>query len=174
VTTQHCAGCGYLRVYHEGDRCPGLKTKTFQVPPPIVETDWREILERDARVRAAALAARTAVALPSVPAQPRVPARPPLNHGEFARGQGRQALGLGRRAIEAGWDVSPWYWLAGDGTEGCAVKLAKDDLRAVATWQRPPGMLGSSKGWAADVAYAWRVGSMPVKVTHTRLGELIA
>ena len=111
---------------------------------------------------------------PVVP-PPRVLARPPLNLGEYAHYRG-QAVGLGCKAMAAGWDVSPWYWMAHDGTEGCAVRLAKGPMRAVATWKRPAGMLGSSKGWAVDVAYAWRVDvdRVPMKVTYTRLGELIA
>lgn len=169
----HCAGCGYVRAYHDepGAGCPGLKTKTFQVPGPVDPTDWRGILARD-------LARRSAVPtshVPPVVAPPLIPARPPRSAGEIAGGQGRQAVGLGRAALAAGWLVTSWYWLAGDRSEGCAVRLAHDGgpERAVATWSRPPGMLGSSKGWKADVAYGWRTGVMPTRLTHTRLGELI-
>lgn len=169
MTAQHCAGCGYLRVYHEDDRCPGLKTKTFQVPEPVVEMDWREIMARDMLARERAL--HPAPYAPPVVLPPRVPARAPLNRGEFAT----RAVRLGRIAMANGWDLSPWYWMAGDGAEGCAVKLAKLPLRAVVTWERKSGHAGTLTGWTADVAFAWRqdVARVPMKVTHTTLEGLI-
>lgn len=107
---------------------------------------------------------------------PQVPARPPIEPTEFAGTQGRQARGLGRKALAAGWDVSPWYWRAFDGAEGCAVRLARGPLRAVATWKRAPGHLGEKSGWAADVAYGWRtdVSGFPTKLTVTQLEGLIS
>jgi hypothetical protein len=71
--------------------------------------------------------------------------------------------------------VEASYWRAHDGTEGCAVKLRKDDLYGVATWARPAGKIGTRAGWAADIAYAWRLDgkSMPVKVNHTQLWEML-
>lgn len=170
MTGPHCAGCGYVRSLHGADGgCPGLKTKTFTARAPVEEIDWREVMRRD---RVAASAPPVAVA---AVAAPLIPARPPLSFGEYAGGQGRQAVGLGRAAMAVGWSVSPWYWLAGDGTEGCALRLARGTLRAVATWKRPSGMLGSSKGWASDLAYAWRtdVARIPQKMTVTQLEGLI-
>jgi len=167
-----CAGCGYLRGHHEGEQrqCPGLKTKTFQVPGPIDTADWREIMRRDMAARERALHPEPYVS-PVVP-PPRVPARPPLNRGEFAT----RAIRLGSVAMVKGWDLAPWYWTAHDGAEGCAVTFAKGMLRAVATWKRAPDLAGKLTGWTADVAYAWRqdVARVPMKVTHTTLEGLIA
>lgn len=108
-------------------------------------------------------------------APPEVSARPPAGPGEFASYGGKQAAGLGRKAAGSGWDVRALYWRAGTGVEGCAVRLARGPLRAVATWKRAAGRLGEKSGWAADVAYAWRIDveRFPTEVTHTQLEGLI-
>jgi hypothetical protein len=107
---------------------------------------------------------------------PQVVARSPLAPGEFAGYQGKQAVGLGRKAIERGWDVAPWYWRAHDGSEGCAVALSRGPLRAVATWKRKAGSQGKGSGWGADVAYAWRTdaNAFPTQIGHTQLEGLIS
>lgn len=107
---------------------------------------------------------------------PRVPARPPYGPHEVAgAGGGKQGSKLGRRAVALGWQVEALYWQAHDGTEGCAVRLAKPPLRAVAMWSRPAELAGQKTGWKADGAYAWRtdVARFPTKVTHTDLERLI-
>jgi hypothetical protein len=106
---------------------------------------------------------------------PQVRARSPLGPGEFAGYGGRQAVGLGRRGVLNGWGPTPLYWRSADGVEGCGVWLSKDPMRAVATWKRPAGKLGSKSGWGADIAYAWRTdsGTFPVKLTHTELEGLL-
>lgn len=106
---------------------------------------------------------------------PQVAARPPYGPGEFAGYRGKQAVGLGRRAMDKGWNVAPLYWRAFDGTEGCGVWLLKGPLRAFGTWKRAAGKVGASTGWGTDIAYAWRsdVARFPTKLTHTQLDELI-
>jgi hypothetical protein len=107
---------------------------------------------------------------------PQVAARPPVGPGEFAGYQGKQAVGLGRKATERGWDARGWYWRAFDGVEGCAVALRKGVLRAVATWTRAAGKQGGKSGWGADVAYGWRtdIPGFPMQLTHTQLEGLIS
>lgn len=172
VAGPHCGGCGYLRGHHGADDgCPGLKTKRFEERGPVEQVDWQEVLRRDVARRLAPPEPYIApVVLP-----PRIPARAPRNVSEIAAGQGRQAVGLGRKAIAAGWLVEASYALAGDGTEMSAVKLARGPLRGVAVWRRAPGMLGSKTGWASDVAYAWRtdVGRIPTKMTITDFEGLV-
>lgn len=151
----------------EAGKWPTLRRGSFDSPPqqryatrpgwgdvlfPVIEQQKEDVTET-----------------PSL--SPQVPARPPCDAGEFAAGNGRQARGLGRRAAAAGWQVDALYWRSGDGVEGCAVRLAKDRFRAVATWKRPAGQQGSAKGWAADVAYAWRLDArrFPQQVKHSEL-----
>lgn len=129
---------------------------------------WLQIMRRDAKARREAYEAAHAPYVPPVVLPPLTPARAPVGPAELAAGQGRQALGLGRKAARAGWQVQASYWEAADGVEGCAVRLARGQLRAVATWLRQPG-----ETWSADVAYAWRAGAMPTKVGHMRLLELL-
>jgi hypothetical protein len=171
----HCGGCGYLARWHEGPelRCPSLKTKRWQDPPPVDRSMWRDILARDTAMRHAVYDARNAPHEPQIVLPPRIPARAPYGPGEIAGHQGRQALGLGRKAVAAGWRVTAHYAMAADGGELSAVKLARDDLRAVATWRRAPGKVGSKSGWSADVAYGWRLGTMPAKINHTDLERFI-
>lgn len=107
---------------------------------------------------------------------PQVAARPPYGPGEFAGAAGnKQAAKLGWLAAGLGWSVEALYWRAADGSEGCAVRLARGALRAAATWKRRPGLVGTAAGWAVDVAYAWRtdVARFPSKITHTELEGLI-
>lgn len=156
--------------------CPETKTKRFKPPAPRDARTWDQILADDARRRREAVALAAAVRLPDAVRAPQVPARPPGAAGEFASWQGKQAAGLGRRAAEAGWDAEARYWRAGDGSEGCAVRLRRADVRAVATWRRRAGQLGAESGWKADVAYLWREpsdGRFPTNVTHMELQEFI-
>lgn len=176
----HCAGCGYLLAYHQvGTQCcPAplggfAKTAKWRDPAPIDRTAWRDIMRRDHAARMAKYAAECAPYEPTVIPPPLVPARAPRNVGELAGYAGRQGVGLGRRAVAAGWRVAAFYWQAHDGAEGCAVKMARDDLYAVACWKRKPGKQGSKSGWEADIAYGVRRGDAPVKLTHTQLEEVI-
>jgi hypothetical protein len=178
-----CAGCGYGPQWHEqtGEhRCPpetadrnGRRGK-WRAPEQHVDTaSWREIMRRDYRARMAAYDEAHASYEPEVVPPPRVPARPPTGPAELAGYQGRQAVGLGRAAAAAGWAVEARYWQAHDGTEGCAVRMARDDLYAVATWKRSASKAGGKSGWGADIAYGVRRGVAPVKLTHTQLEGVI-
>lgn len=165
-----CAGCGYV---HTGN-CPNQRGR-FRAPEPIDTSDYRVIMARDAaRRRAETEEARKPYA-PEVTPPPQVLARPVAGPGEIAGYQGRQAVGLGRRAVAAGWQVAAYYARSHDGGEMCAVKLAKPPLRAVATWTRKPGQVGKLSGWSADVAYAWRedVERVPMKINHTDLERIM-
>jgi hypothetical protein len=107
---------------------------------------------------------------------PLVSARAPTGPGEIAGAGGmKQATKLGRRAQACGWALEAVYWRAADETEGCALRLVKLPMRAVATWKRVAGRAGEKTGWAADLAYAWRedVARTPTKLTHTQLEGLI-
>lgn len=148
------------------------KYKPLKLAPPDHST-WREILARDTAARHAAYDAQNAPYESPIVLPPQVPARPPAGPGEVAGYGGHQALGLGRKAAAAGWRVAAFYARAADGSELSAVKLARDDLAAVATWRRAPGKQGSGSGWSADVAYGWRLGTMPVKINHTDLERFI-
>jgi hypothetical protein len=180
-----CAGCGYPDAVHEIGtlKCPqetadknGRRGK-FRAPEDVPRRDWHglSIPLTDAEIKAAVV--RATGAAPVTTGPPQVPARPPLSPGEFAGGSGnKQATKLGRHAIAGEWSVVPLYWRAHDGAEGCGVWLARDDLRALATWKRPPGGVGKLTGWAADLAYAWRTGAgrAPTKLNHTDLERLIS
>jgi len=168
-----CA-CGYGREWHELGtlRCPdGERGKWRSPPAPRPDIGWREIMRRDARQRAADYAAEHAPYEPPARLPPQVPARAPSGPEELASYQGRQAIGLGRRAVAAGWRVQALYARAGDGTELCCIKLRKGNYRAVATWTRKAGNVGKSSGWSADLAYAWQtdINRAPIKLTHTEL-----
>lgn len=175
-----CGACGYEAVWHEQaapHRCPletadrnGRRGK-WREPPPPGPASWLEVIRHDRAARAAVELEAHAVAEPVGP--PQVHARPPYGPGEFAGYQGRQAIGLGKLAATRGWQVEAAYWRAADGTEGCAVRLARADLRAVATWTRPPGKIGARSGWGADVAYGWRLGTLPARITHTDLERFV-
>lgn len=158
-------------------RCPGKDTQlrhgTFREAPPPEELTYVEILARDAaRWRAEAEEAARPY---EPPPPPLVPARPPCGPHEFAGYQGRQAVGLGRKAVAAGWEVEARYWRAADRSEGCAVRLRKGPLRAVATWKRKADNRNPKSGWATDDAYAWRIDvqRFPTKLSHTDLEGLI-
>lgn len=142
-------------------------------PAPYDRSTWREILARDTALRHAVYDAERAPHESPIVLPPQVPARPPLGGAEVASYRGRQALGLGGAAAAAGWRADAFYARAADGAELSAVKLARDDLRAVATWRRAAGKQGSKSGWSADVAYGWRLGTMPAKITHTFLEEFV-
>jgi hypothetical protein len=178
----HCAGCGYPEDTHDpGTRkChPATGDKngrrgTFRVPPPVDRSTWQEIVKRDVAARFAAIeAARAPYVPPPPPRPPQVPARAPHGLGEVAGYQGRQAVGLGRAAIAAGWRVAAYYARGADGEEMSAVKLARGDLQAVAVWRRAAGNIGKRSGWSADVAFGWRIGTMPARINHTDLERLI-
>lgn len=170
----------------EGQPCPGrrgssgawlmLRQGTFREPepaPPVRE--WHGMMRP---LTAAEIDAETAPGVDAGEAvrPPQVVARAPQGPAEFAGGRGnRQGVKLGRQAMSAGWDVRALYWRSGHGVEGCGIWLAKGAMRAVATWRRPPGHLGGTTGWAADIAYAWRTdaGRFPTKLNHTDLERLI-
>lgn len=180
VVTDRCGACGYDRSTHDLDGKCHLSTADkngrrgrFRAPPPVDPSDYRTIMRRDAEQRAADHAAANATYEPVVVPPPRVPARPPTGPGELAGYQGRQAVGLGRKAVAAGWQVNASYWQAHDGTEGCAVRMARGDLYAVACWSRKPGKQGSKTGWEGGIAYGVRRGDAPVKLTHTQLEGVI-
>lgn len=179
----HCAACGYLFETHDlGSRkCHPLTANsagrrgTWRAPPPLDHSTWREILARDTAAARAKSDAERAPYVPPVVLPPQVPPRPPMGPGEIAGYQGRQAVGLGRKAVAAGFVVTALYWRAGDGAEGSGVWLAADNgMRALALWSRKPGSLGKLSGWSADIAYAWRLNDdrMPVQLTHTELEGL--
>lgn len=166
----HCGGCGYLREYHQGDGCPTSRTGRWRERPPVDRSDYRAIMRRDMLAREAAIEAARAPYVPVVTPPPRIPARQPAGPGELAW----KALGLGRKAMAAGWSVTAHYWMRHDGAEGCAVKLRRDELYAVATWSRKPGLTGGKAGWSADIAYGLQRGSAAVKMTHTQLEGVVA
>lgn len=175
----HCAGCGYPPTCHQvgTGRCPAdegfAKIAKYREPPPIDPTLWREIMRRDYQARVAKYEAEHAPYVPVVIPPPLIPARAPAGPHELAGYGGRQALGLGRKAIEAGWEVSAHYAMRHDGEEFCAVKMQRGDLFAVATWTRKPGKQGGKSGWEADIAYGVRRGDAPVKLTHTQLEGVV-
>lgn len=177
----HCASCGYPEDTHDlgTRRCHPLtadvngRRGTFKRPPPPGPANWLDVVRRDKAARDAAFAELRAPYVP--PAPPQVPARPPAGPHEYASYRGKQAAGLGRRATEQGWTAVALYWRAAAGVEGCGVWLSKGTLRAVATWKRPAGKVGTLGGWATDLAYAWRTdaGRPPSKLTHTDLEGII-
>jgi hypothetical protein len=180
----HCASCGYGVEWHDlgTKRCP-IETAnksgargTWRDPPPPETLTYEQIMKRDALARRAAIEEAHRSYVSPVTLAPIVPARPPYGPHEFAGYGGRQAVGLGRKAVALGWEVSPWYWLAGDEHEGCALRLGKGPLRAVACWTRKAGNKNPKSGWSADVAYAWRIDiqRIPTKLNHTELEGLIA
>lgn len=160
-------------------RCPGKGTQlrhgTFRDPPPPGPGNWRDVIAADRAARDEKRHLEELAAMPDAVRPPIVPARPPCGPHEIAGYQGRQAVGLGRKATALAWDVEAWYWLAGDRSEGCAVRLRKGPLRAVATWTRKAGNKNPRSGWAVDVAYAWRIDveRPATKLTHTDLEGLI-
>jgi hypothetical protein len=179
-----CASCGYDRDTHDLGtlRChPATADKngrrgTFKVPPPIDRTLWRDIMARDAAAARQAVEDARKPYEPEIVPPPLVPARPPYGPQEYATSnRGMSAAKLGRAAITAGWDVSPWYWQEHDGKEGCALRLARGELRAVALWSRSPSAVGMLSGWKTEYAYAWRADDarVPTKMTITILERLI-
>lgn len=171
----------------EGQPCPGrrgssgawlmLRQGTFREPepaPPVRE--WHGMMRP---FTAAEIDAATAPGIDAADAvrPPQVVARAPQGPAEIAGAGGRkQATKLGRLAVAAGWRVEPAYWRGGDGTEGCALRLAgPDGLRAVVLWQRKPGGVGTLVGWAAGGAYAWRPGSgtFPERIGHADVEKLL-
>lgn len=167
--------------------CPGKDTRlrhgTFRPAPSPAEPDPRCLPRRFAdpvaplacfpmRVEWEAEQERQP---PAPPLRPTVPARAPRGPEEIAGYQGRQAVGLGRKAVAAGWAVNALYWRASDGTEGCGVWLSRAALRAVAIWNRPSEKAGTRSGWATAVAYGWRADVRdrpPTAITHTDLERL--
>lgn len=149
-----------------------------EVPRPAEPTeqfparDWHGLRKVLSKPEIEALKATGAI---KVTGPPEVPARPPAGPGEIAGYQKKQAIGLGRHAGGLGWTVTAFYWRGPDSVEGCGVWLARDALRAVATWKRPAGKQGAPTGWTTDTAYAWRAdrpGSL-TKMTHKQLEGII-
>lgn len=181
----HCASCGYPRSTHDlgSLRChPATADRngrrgTWKDPPPPDTALWPEIMARDAAAARAAIEAARRPYEPEAVPPPRVPARAPRGPDEFATSnRGMSAAKLGRHAVAAGWLAEPWYWQEHDGKEGCAVKLAKGPLRAVALWSRPAAKTGGAAGWATEYAYAWRTDfpdRFPVKITITDLERFL-
>lgn len=154
-----------------------LRQSSFRTPDPEPErVEWcgmrvvpapkAEIEELDRQL-----------ALADAVRPPQVAARSPMGPGEIAgAGAKKQATKVGRMALAAGWLVEALYWRAGDGTEGCALRLAgPDGVRAVATWARKPGHVGELVGWSAGGAYAWRPGSpaFPARVALAQLDDML-
>lgn len=100
------------------------------------------------------------------PPPPLVRARPPAGPQEIADGRG-QAMYVGRLARARGWLVYPTYYQAHDGSEVSLLSMRRDDLRAVASWQRPRG-----GAWSSDVAYGWR-HEMPGTMTKLGVRRLV-
>jgi hypothetical protein len=150
---------------------------TYKAPPPIDPALWPEIMRRDVEARTKAYEDARRAYEPEVVPPPRVPARAPTCAAEFATSnRGMSAAKLGRHAVAAGWLAEPWYWQEHDGKEGCAVKLARGPLRAVALWSRPAAKAGGAAGWATEYAYAWRTDfpdRFPVKITITDLERFL-
>ena len=181
----HCASCGYLEIYHDLGtlRCPKETANkaghrgSFKTPPPVDRALYPEIMRRAAEARKRAIEDARKPYEPEVAPPPLIPARPPAGPHEFAGGDGnKQATKLGRGAVALGWHAEPWYWMSGYGDEGCAARLWKGPLRAVALWSRSAASAGLTVGWKADIAYAWRADvtdRFPTKLTHTDLERLI-
>lgn len=176
-----CASCGYGAEWHElgTQKCPietadrNGRRGRWKDAPPIDHSDYRTIMRRDWLARQAAYEALHAPYVPVVIPPPRIPARSPNGPHELAGYAGRQAIGLGRKAVAAGWRVTAHYAMRHDGEEFCAIKMQRADLFAVATWTRKPGKQGGKSGWEADIAYGVRRGDAPVKLTHTQLEGVI-
>jgi hypothetical protein len=171
----HCGSCGYLSAYHVLGMCPGLKTKKWTDRDPVDGALWREIMARDVAARMRAMDEETRPYEPIIIPAPIVPARPPRSRTEFAGARGKQAAGLGAAAAKNGFQVAPFYWQAGDGAEGCAVKGFRTELAFVATWKRPPGHAGRAPGWRTDIAYIWNPSDRrgPQRITHTDLEGIV-
>lgn len=180
----HCASCGYPFRFHDlgTSRCPietadsAGRRGSWKVPLPADAALYPEIMRRDAeRRRREDDEARRPY---EAPPPPLIPARPPQSPREYATSnRGLSAVKLGRAAQDAGWDVEPWYWKAADGAEGCALRLRKGELRAVATWKRSAAnaIAAGTTGWSTDEAYAWRIDvpRCPTKMNITDLEKLI-
>jgi hypothetical protein len=166
--------------------CPGqdtfLRAGKFKSAPEVGQPDWRAKRYADVDTARAcfplktewqAIAAQRAMDVLRAAPPPLVPARAPRSAVEYAGHQGKQAVGLGRKARAAGWYVEPVYWRAADGSEGCAARLMHRDgtRRAVATWKRPADRAGTKAGWAVDLAYYWVTDgrNFPTRMTHTEL-----
>lgn len=179
----NCAGCGYAREHHKVGTlaCPvGLneyaRTAKFKPRAPTDTALWPEIMRRDAAARRQAIEDARKPYEPEVVPPPLIPARAPLGPPEFAvSNRGLGAAKLGREAVGRGWHAEPWYWREHDGTEGCAVRLAKGPLRAVAVWSRKAVDVGKLTGWKAEFAYAWRadLARIPTKLNISDLERLL-
>jgi len=136
-----------------------LRRRAFRLPTPPAElTDWYGLL---VPVKPEELAERVAQALTAAP--PRVAMRAPHGPAELAP----RAIRLGKMASDAGWFALPYYSVGGDGTEACSIRMRFESMRVVLLWKRAPGLFGGTKGWAADGAYAWCLGELPRKCSHT-------
>lgn len=180
----NCASCGYLEDMHDAGtrRCPlatadkNGRRGTFKLPAQVPVKSWHGLVMPLSPAELAAVAAANQDVGPVAAGPPQVAARPPTGPAELAGYRRQQAVGLGRLAIEQGWNVRPLYWRDHAGVEGCGVWLNRGPLRALATWKRPAGVkTGTMTGWSTDLAYAWRADleRLPARITHTRLEELI-
>jgi hypothetical protein len=175
------------RALWEGKPCPGrrgsggawllLRQGTYREPDPAPPMrEWHGMLRPMSEAEIDAATA-PGIELDDAVRPPQVVARSPMGPGEIAGAGGKkQATKLGRVAIAAGWVVEALYWRGGDGTEGCALRFARDPgLRMVALWKRKPGSVGERVGWAADGAYGWRIGSgaFPAKIGHADVERLL-
>jgi hypothetical protein len=175
--TPRCV-CGYEQALHAlgTQLCPdppsGSKPKFRPAPAAAEPLSWREVMRRDVLARRAADEAARAAYVPDDVRPPQVPARHPQNQAEVASYRRRQAAGLGRAALAAGWSARILYWRDADGVEGSGVWIAGPaGERALATWKRS-GKIGQLSGWKGDVAFAWREGELPRKVGHTDLEKI--
>jgi len=178
----HCASCGYPFRFHDlgTNRCPiesadiNGRRGTWRVPRPADPALYPEIMRRDAMARRAEDEEAKRPYEPPPP--PQIAARAPQGPTEYATSnRGMSAVKLGRLAMDAGWEVEPWYWKEHDGTEGCALRLAQGALRAVAVWSRTLANAGGATGWKAEYAYAWRadVARFPARLNITDLENLL-
>jgi hypothetical protein len=138
--------------------CPGKpRSETSGKLPTLRRGSWRSGAEQPRyETRPAWGDILFAVVEPEAPAEaalaPLVPARHTIDLGEIAK----QAFPVGKQAAALGWDVVPYYWQAGDGTETSALVLWRGDLRAVAYWERV-----APAGWRTAGCRAWLLGSWP-------------
>lgn len=146
----------------EAGKLPTVRRGSFREPAPdptyvvLWSLDGYDVLTPEREVEQAVVVEAV------VP--PLVPARLTISLDEIAP----RARPLGMAAAELGWTVTPWYWQAGDGTETSALVMRRDELRAVAYWERAP-----EASWKTGGARAWRDGEWPRAVAVTALRKYV-